>query len=410
VSSTYPVVVVGAGLAGARAVETLRDEGFDGPVVLVGEEPFRPYERPPLSKSFLQGAMAADEVFVHDEDWYEANDVELRTGTRVTGLRIDDRTLELGDGGTLRYDRMLLATGSIARGLPVPGADLSGVHTLRTLADARRLGTALRASSHVVVVGAGWIGTEVAASARTLGCDVTLIGRGEHPLERAVGAEIGRFYGEVHRDHGVHLVMGSEVESLRGAGRVEEVRTSNGHVLPCDLVVAGVGASPRVELAESARLSVKDGIRTDERLHTSANWVYAAGDVAAAWHPILRTRLRVEHWANAGHQGRVAARNMLGADLTYERIPYFYSDQFEVGMEYSGHAPAWDEIAFRGDPERREFVAFWLRDNRVVAGMSVNVWDIADVIQGLVRSQHVVDPARLTDPRVPLEHTARLAA
>jgi 3-phenylpropionate/trans-cinnamate dioxygenase ferredoxin reductase component len=204
--------------------------------------------------------------------------------------------------------------------------------------------------------------------------------------------------------------MGTDVECLRGAGHVEEVRTSNGHVLPCDLVVAGVGASPRVELAASARLSVKDGIRTDERLHTSANWVYAAGDVAAAWHPIFRTRLRVEHWANAGHQGRLAARNMLGADLTYERIPYFYSDQFEVGMEYSGHAPAWDEIALRGDPERREFVAFWLRDSRVVAGMSVNVWDIADIIQDLVRSQHVVDPARLTDPQVPLEHTARLAA
>lgn len=407
---TTQIVVVGAGLAGARAVETLRDEGFDGSVVLVGEEPVRPYERPPLSKDVLQRAKSADEVFVHDEDWYDTHDVDLRAGTRVTALDVDGRTVELGDGSALRYDRLLLATGSSARPLRVPGGDLPGVHRLRTLADAQDLDAALKSASRVVVVGSGWIGTEVAASARTLGRDVTLVGRGTHPLERVVGAEVGAVYGDLHRDHGVRLVMGTDVESLRGAGRVEEVRTSGGQVLPCDLLVAGVGASPRVELAEAARLSVNDGIRTDQRLHTSANWVYAAGDVAAAWHPIFRRRLRVEHWANAGDQGRLAARNMLGAGVTYERIPYFYSDQFDIGMEYSGYAPEWDEIASRGNPAQREFVAFWLHDRRVVAGMNVNVWDVAKPIQELVASGRVVDPVKLTDPRIPLEDMGQIAA
>jgi 3-phenylpropionate/trans-cinnamate dioxygenase ferredoxin reductase component len=410
VIGTTQIVVVGAGLAGARAVETLREEGFDGGVVLVGEEPVRPYERPPLSKEVLQGAKDPGAVFVHDEDWYDRHDVDLRTGMRVRRLDVDARTVELDDGSALRYDRLLLATGSSARPLRAPGGDLPGVHRLRTLADARRLDAALKSASHVVVVGSGWIGTEVAASARMLGRDVTLVGRDTHPLERVVGPEVGAVYGELHRDHGVRLVMGTDVESLRGAGRVEEARTSDGQVLPCDLIVAGVGASPRVELAEAARVSVNDGIRTDQRLHTSANWVYAAGDVAAAWHPIFRRRLRVEHWANAMHQGRVAARNMLGAGVTYERVPYFYSDQFDMGMEYSGYAPEWDEIAFRGNPARREFIAFWLRAGRVVAGMSVNVWGVAELIQELVRSERVVDPVKLTDPGVALEDLGQIAA
>lgn len=404
------MVVVGAGLAGARAVEALRDEGFDGDVVLVGEEPVRPYERPPLSKDMLQGAKSGHEVFVHAPDWYDAHDVDLRTGIRARDLDIDRRAVELDDGSSLRYDRLLLATGSTARPLRVPSGDLPGVRVLRTLADAKHLDAALEGAAHVVVIGSGWIGTEVAASARMRGREVTVVGRGTQPLERVLGAELGAFYGDLHRDHGVRLVMGTDVESLRGTGRVEEVRTTDGQILACDLVVAGVGASPRVELAENGGLSVKDGIRTDQRLHTSANWVYAAGDVAAAWHPVFRRRVRVEHWANAGHQGRVAARNMLGAGETYERIPYFYSDQFDAGMEYSGHAPVWDEIVIRGDRVQREFVAFWLHERRVAAGMSVNVWNVAEPIQELVRSGRVVDPVQLTDTRVPLGDMARIAA
>ncbi len=409
-SGLHQIVVVGTGLAGALAVETLRDEGFDGAIMLVGEEPVRPYERPPLSKDLLQGAKSARDVFVHDESWYDAHEVDLRTGTAVRTLDVDGRTVELDDSSRLPYDRLLLATGSMARPLRVPGGDLPGVHVLRTLADAQRLDVALQSASHVVVVGAGWIGTEVAASARSLGRDVTLVGRGTHPLERVIGPELGAFYGDLHRDHGVRLVMGVDVDSLRGTHHVEEVRTTDGQVLPADLVIAGVGASPRVELAEAAGLSVNGGISTDQCLHTSGNWIYAAGDVSAAWHPIFRRRVRVEHWANARHQGRLAARNMLGARLSHERVPYFYSDQFEVGMEYSGYAPEWDDIVYRGNAAEREFVAFWLHERRVVAGMSINVWDLAETIQELVHSGRVVDPVRLTDTRVALGDMGRVAA
>lgn len=404
------MVVVGAGLAGARAVETLREEGFDGRIVLAGEEPVRSYERPPLSKGFVQGTTAVSDVFVHSEDWYEAADVELRIDTRVTALHAGAREVVLDDREQLRYDRLLLSTGSSARPLRVPGADLAGVHLLRTLADAEHLVSALRDSPRVVVIGSGWIGSEVAASARTLGCEVTLVGRGARPLERVLGVEVGAVYRDLHRDHGVRLVMGATVESLHGARRVEEVRTADGQILACDLVVAGVGAVPRLELAESARLTTKGGIATDERLHTSANWVYAAGDVAAAWHPLYQTRLRVEHWANASNQGRVAAKNMLGGDVVYDRVPYFFSDQFDLGMEYSGHAPHWDEVVFRGDPVGREFVAFWLRNGRVVAGMNANVWDVVEPIQKLIRSGRVVDPARLADLDVGLEDLDPIAA
>jgi len=404
------MVVVGAGLAGARAVETLREEGFDGPVVLVGEESRRPYERPPLSKSFLQGSTPAEEAFVHPEAWYDASEVELLTGTRAVDLRVDDRELVLESGRRLRYERLLLATGSAARPLAVPGADLPGVHLLRTLDDAEHLRAALVSAPAVVVIGAGWIGSEVAASARSLGCDVTLVGRDAVPLQKVLGAEVGAIFRDLHRDHGVRLVMNSEVESLHGTGRVEEVRLRDGRVLPCDLVVVGVGAAPRLELAQAAGLTVNGGIATDERLHASGNWVFAAGDVAAAWHPIFKSRLRVEHWANAGHQGRVAAENMLGKAVVHDRVPYFFSDQFDLGMEYSGHAPTWDEVVFRGDTKRREFIAFWLSDGRVVAGMNANTWDVVEDIQALVRSARVVDRARLSDPDVALDNLDRLAA
>ena len=298
------MVVVGAGLAGARAVETLRDEGYDGRIVLLGEESVAPYERPPLSKGFMQGTTSAGDVFVHPEDWYAAAGVELRTDVKVTHLDPAAREVVIDDRERLGYDRLLLSTGSSPRPLPVPGANLSGVHLLRTLVDAEHLASAFQSTPRVVVVGSGWIGCEVAASARTLGCEVTLVGRDELPLERTLGSEVGAVYRDLHHDHGVSLAMGAEVASLHGAGQVEEVRTVDGRVLECDLVVAGVGAVPRLELAESAGLATNGGIATDERLHTSANWIYAAGDVASAWHPLYRHRLRVEHWANATTRAR----------------------------------------------------------------------------------------------------------
>ncbi len=402
-------VIVGASLTGAHAAETLRDEGFDGRGVLIGEEPHRPYERPPLSKAYLQGNSERDKVFVHPADFYAEHQIELRTGTRAVALDAKDRTVTLDDGERLAYDRLLLATGSQPRGLAVPGADLEGVLTLRTLDDSDRLRDALSHATSVVVVGSGWIGSEVAASARTLGRDVALVGRDQVPLERVLGSQVGDVYRQLHADHGVRLVMGTDVEAIKGSDSVEGVRTSDGHTLACDLVVVGIGAVPRLELARDAGISVNGGVATDPYLHTSANWVYAAGDIAAAWHPLFETRLRVEHWANAQHQGRVAARNMLGASSSYDRIPYFFSDQFDLGMEYSGLAPTWDEVVFRGRPDRREFIAFWLRDSRVAAAMNANIWEVTEPLQTLIDSRQRVDRTRLADPDVPLDADALAA-
>jgi 3-phenylpropionate/trans-cinnamate dioxygenase ferredoxin reductase subunit len=230
-----------------------------------------------------------------------------------------------------------------------------------------------------------------------------MIAPGAAPLERVLGADVGGFYRTLHAEHGVDLHLGQQVDVLHGSGRVEEVRTTDGQTIPADLVVVGIGAVPRVELAATAGLGVRDGIVVDECLQTSVPGIFAAGDVAAAWHPLLRTRIRLEHWANALNQGRTAALNMLGHATPYQRVPYFYSDQYDVGMEYSGLARGSDEVVFRGDPASRELIAFWVADGRVAAGMNVNVWDVAEQIQALIRSRAPVDPALLGDPSVPLE-------
>jgi 3-phenylpropionate/trans-cinnamate dioxygenase ferredoxin reductase subunit len=395
-------VIVGAGLAGAKAAETLRAEGFDGRVVLFGDEAERPYERPPLSKQFLRGESAVEDVFVHEPGYYEAHDIELRTGDPVRAIEPADRLVHPQNGEPVRYDRLLLATGSRPRTLPVPGADLEGVHHLRDLDDSRSLHAALGSASRLAVVGGGWIGTEVAASARRLGVDVALIDPGPVPLAAALGAQVGGVYRDLHAEHGVDLYLGQTVDELVGDGRVNGVRTGDGTTIAADLVVVGIGAVPRVELAREAGMDVEGGIVVDEWLRTATPGVYAAGDVAAAWHPRLGRRLRVEHWANALNQGVTAARNMLGAEVPYDRVPYFFSDQYDLGMEYLGHAPGWAEVVFRGDPATREFIAFWLDGGQVVATMNANVWDVTDPLRGLIEDDRRADPARLADPHVPL--------
>ena len=395
-------IIIGASLAGAKAAQTLREEGFGGRVVLIGEEPVRPYERPPLSKEYLQGKAEADAAFVHDPGYYDQHDIDLRLSTRVRGLEPRDREVVLASGERIGYDAVLLATGAVPRRLQVPGAALAGVHYLRDLADAERLRAAITAGGRVVVIGAGWIGCEVAASARQLGADVAMVERGRLPLERVLGPELGRFYRDVHADHGVELHSGVGVEALRGGDRVEQVRLTDGTALAADVVVVGVGVTPRVELAEAAGLTLGNGVVTDEYLATSAAGVFAAGDVASAWHPLLARRIRLEHWSSALNQGPAAARNMLGRRVRYEQLPYFYSDQYDVGMEYSGHAPGWDRVVFRGDPASRGFIAFWLKDGRVAAGMNVNVWDVAGPIAALVASGRPVEESRLLDPDVEL--------
>ena len=394
-------VIVGAGLAGAKAAEALREEGFDGRVVLVGAEAERPYVRPPLSKGYLRGEYGREKAYVHPEAFYASQDIELRLGAAAEAIDPGAHELVLGSE-RLRYDRLLLATGAEPRRLVVAGGDLDGVHHLRTFADADALRARLQDGARAVVVGAGWIGSEVAASARQRRVEVTLIEPLSVPLERVLGPEVGRVYRDLHRERGVDLRLGTGVVAFEGDGRVERVRTSDGGAVDCDLVVVGVGVAPRVALAQAAGLAVGDGILVDAGLRTSAPDVFAAGDVAGAEHPFLGRRIRVEHWANAIDQGAAAARAMLGREVAYDRIPYFFSDQYDVGMEYAGHAAGWDEVVFRGDPAGREFIAFWLADGRVVAGMNVNVWDVNEQIQELIRSRRRVDQARLADADTPL--------
>jgi 3-phenylpropionate/trans-cinnamate dioxygenase ferredoxin reductase subunit len=405
-----PHVIVGAALAGARAAEALREEGHEGPIVLVGDEPERPYERPPLSKDYLRGESARAKTHVHADGFYDSHDIELRTRTTVEALDTSAGQIALSGGERIGYDRLLLATGAEPRRLRVPGAGLDGVHYLRDLADADAIAARLRQGGRMVVIGGGWIGAEVAASARLKGVEVALVEMGAVPLERVLGPEVGAVFAQLHRDNGVQLHTRATLESFEGHGRVEQVRLADGTALDCDFAVVGVGVIPRTALAEAAGLRTGDGIHVSKRLETSAQGVFAAGDVASAFHPFYGAKLRVEHWANALNQPATAAKAMLGKPASYERLPYFFSDQYDLGLEYTGHAEGWDQLMFRGDPSSREFVAFWLREGRVLAGMNVNVWDATDAIKALIGSRREVPVARLRDLDVPLDELVAAAA
>lgn len=404
-TASGPFVIVGGGLAGAKAAETLRTEGFDGPVVLVAGEEELPYERPPLSKGYLLGTAERDSARVHAADWYADSGVELRTGVRATHLDPATHRLTLEDGEELPYAKLLLATGSSARRLPVPGGDLDGVRYLRTVADSDRLLADLSGGGRrLVIVGAGWIGLEVAAAARHYGNHVTIVEPQPTPLHGALGPEMGAVFAGLHRSHGVDLFTDTVVRELRGAdGRVQSVATDQHAGLPADVVVVGVGATPNVDLAASAGLEVDNGVVTDHALRTSAPDVFAAGDVASSFHPLYGRYVRVEHWANALNGGPAAARSMLGQEVTYDRVPFFLTDQYDLGMEYSGLGGPHDTVVCRGNPDSGEFIAFWTADGRVTAGMNVNVWDVTDPIQQLIRSRRQVQAARLADPDTPLE-------
>ncbi|MGW4239170.1 NAD(P)/FAD-dependent oxidoreductase [Streptomyces sp. NPDC004749] len=412
-------VIVGGGLAGAKAAETLRAEGFTGRVILIGDELDHPYERPPLSKGYLVGKDDRESVFVHERAWYAQADVELHLGQTVTAVDRDDHCVHLGDGASVRYDKLLLATGAEPRRLDIPGTDLAGVHHLRRLAHAERLRQTLvalgRDNGHLVIAGAGWIGLEVAAAARGYGAEVTVIEAQATPLHQVVGPELGQVFAEVHQEHGVRFHFGARLTEITGQdGMVLAVRTDDGEEHPAHDVLAAIGAAPRTALAEAAGLTLAareqgGGIAVDAALRTSDPDIFAAGDVAAlpvtGWGAALSaSRVRVEHWANALNGGPAAARAMLGQDVTYDRIPYFFSDQYDLGLEYSGWAPpgTYDQVVVRGDAGKREFVAFWLKDRRVLAGMNVNVWDVTGDIQRLIRSGAPQDLDALADPGVPL--------
>jgi 3-phenylpropionate/trans-cinnamate dioxygenase ferredoxin reductase subunit len=395
-------VIVGAGLAGATAAHSLRQERFDGHLILIGDEAEQPYERPPLSKDFLRGE-TTEIPFVHAPDVYADNDIEVWTSSRVAGIDTGGRELALEDERRLGYDWLLVATGAEPRRLDVPGADLEGIHYLRDVADSRAIAERIERQERLVVVGSGWIGAEIAASARQKGCEVTMIEMSSLPLERVLGPELGRIYLDIHRAHGIEFLPETTVERFEGQGAVERVLTRDGAEVEADFVVVGIGVVPRVGLAEAAGIRVENGVLADQALATSADGVFAAGDVANAEHPFYGRRIRVEHWANARGQGEAVAKAMLGQPVAYDEIPYFFSDQYDIGMEYGGYATSWDEVVFRGDVDGREFVAFWLEDSRVVAGMNVNVWDVNETIRELIRSRRQVDRSALIDTDAPLE-------
>lgn len=398
-------VIVGASLAGAKAAQTLREEGFDGPIVLLGEENERPYERPPLSKGYLLGKDERDTVYVRPPQWYAEHDVDLRLGTAATAIDPAAHEVTLADGSRIGYEKLLLTTGSSPRRLTVPGADLDSVHYLRRLADSDRIKEAFASASRIVVIGAGWIGLETAAAARAAGVEVTVLEMAELPLLRVLGREVAQVFADLHTDHGVDLRFGVQVAEITGAGgRASGVLLADGSRITADVVIVGVGITPNAQLADAAGLEVDNGIRVDAHLRTSHPDIYAAGDVANAFHPLLGKHIRVEHWANAVNQPQVAAKAMLGQDVAYDRVPYFFTDQYDLGMEYTGYVEpgGYDQVVFRGRRETREFIAFWLSGGRVLAGMNVNVWDVTDPIRALVTSGQRIDPARLADADVPL--------
>ncbi len=409
-----PIVIVGGGLAAARAVETLRTQGHDGDVVVVTSEPHRPYERPPLSKDYLRGQAERSSVFPLGEDWYAEHGVEVRTHATAVGLAPDEHRLTLADGSVVPFGTLLLATGSTPRPLPVPGHDLRGVHLLRTLDDADRLSTQLLQASletgerhagtpHVAVIGDGWIGMEVAASARQLGLGVTVIGRGAHPLGRVLGPELGEVFAALHERNGVKLHRRATVTALTGTeGQVTGVTLDDGSHVPASIVVAGVGAAPNVGLAAAAGLDLRPaeqggGVVVDGTLRTSHPDVWAAGDIASIPSPTYGRPLRVEHWARANDSGPHAARAMLGASDAYDILPYFYTDQFDLGMEYTGFVDGphgYDDVVISGDPTGEAF-AFWLKGGAVQAGMGLNVWDRMPEVEALIRDGGPADRAAL---------------
>ncbi len=399
-------VIVGGGLAAGKAAEALREHGHSGPLVIIGDEREKPYVRPPLSKGYLLGKEERDSIFVHPDDWYREHDVDLLLGTRARAVDRQARRVELDDGRQVPYTKLLLATGSSPRRLSVPGAELDNVLYLRRVGDSERLKSAFTAGAKIVVIGAGWIGLETAAAARLAGAEVTVLNHSELPLLKVLGRETAEVFAALHADHGVDLLPNVRVESVTGTdGHVDGVRLADGRHFAADAVVVGVGITPNVQLAQEAGLDVRNGIVTDEHLRTSVADIYAAGDVANAYHPLLGRHLRVEHWANALHQPEVAALSMLDKNAVYDRLPYFYTDQYDLGMEYTGHTePAgYDRVVFRGERSERRFIAFWMAGNRVLAGMSVNVWDVMNPIRALITSGSDIDDVLLADPDVPLD-------
>jgi len=364
------IVIVGASLAGATAAVTLRKEGFDGDVVLVGEEPHQPYERPELSKSYLRGEVAFEHLLVRPDGFWAEHGVDLRTGVRAYAIDVERRIVRLADGQELPFDRLLLATGCRNRVPPIPGAGAKGVHLLRTVDDCDRLRAEAVAGRSVVIGGMSFIGSEVAASLRRMGLEVSVVVSDVYPLAKILGEVVGRAIDEVHRANGVRLVPSDRVAAIEGGDRVEEVVTRNGERLACELAVLAMGVEPATELTHETPIEVDDGIVVDERCRTNVEGVFAAGDVANFHHPSIGRRMRVEHWQNARRHGRAAARSMLGADLSYDEVPWFWSDQYDTELQFAGFHGGWDAVEVQRDS--RGLVAYFFTGGLLAAAAALD--------------------------------------
>ena len=398
-------VIVGGGMAGAIAAQTLREEGFDGKITLLGQEPNAPYERPPLSKDYLQGKAERDSIFVHPEPSYAEHAVELSLGSAVTSLDPASRTVTTATGERMSYDKLLLATGSKPRHLDVPGADLDGAYYLRNVEDSDGLKIKFADANRVVIIGAGWIGLETAAAARAGGLDVTLLVSGDLPLEHVLGPEVAPIFDELHRSHGVDLRYRTTAVELTGRhGTVTGVMLSDGTRIDADMIIVGVGVAPRTELAAAAGLKIDNGIVVDEHLRTSDPDIFAGGDIAQTYSPRLGRHIRVEHWANARRQGAVAAKAMLDQDAVDVRPSYFFTDQYDLSMEYTGDIgpTGYDRVIFRRHADSNEMIVFWLYEQRIQAGMNINIWDVADDIDRLIQSARPINADDLGNPAIPL--------
>ena len=395
-------VIVGASLAGGGAAATLRQEGFDGRVILIGAEPQPPYERPPLSKEYLRGESSFEQTLVQSSDFYGENGIETRFGVRASRVDPAKKVIELDGEEGVAYDKLLVATGGRNRRFPVPGLDLEGVYDLRTMADCERIRAEIGPGRKAVVVGMGFIGSEVAASLRQSGVNVVVVDRNKVPLRRVLGEEVGQVIEVIHRDHEATLIFEDTVAAFEGADRVERVVTQGGRRIECDFVVVGLGVEPVTELLADTGAEIDNGIAVDEFCRTGVEGIYAAGDVANHYHPVFERRIRVEHWQNALNQGPAAARNMLGKDEPYDDIPWFWSDQYDFNLQYTGFHTEWDEVIVRGSMEERNFVAFYRKDERVLAAVAVNRGKDLRRSMRLIKAQRPVDATKLQDPDVDL--------
>ena len=398
-----PIVIVGASLTGGTAAFTLRDQGYDGDLILIGAEKHPPYERPPLSKEFMRGEQPFEKSLVKPADYWAANKIETRFGERVERVDTAAREVLLDGGERIPYEKVLIATGVRNRKLNAPGVDLPGVHQLRTLEESEAIRADAAKASRAVVVGMGFIGAEVAASLRTLGLDVTAVEPTPTPLHRVLGADVGGAIGTLHADHGVHMRFEDVVESFEGSSRVEGVVTKTGQRIAADMVIVGVGVEPVTDVVADTDIEIDNGILVDERCRTNVEGVYAAGDIANHQHPIYGRRMRVEHWQNAMRHGAHAAKSMLGSENPYAEVHWFWSDQYEANIQYAGHHREWDSLVIRGSIPERSFVAFYLKDGLVDAVAAVNRGKEVRRATAVIKARKPVDEASLRDEDVDLK-------